>query len=166
VPTAEPEAVAAPAPSGPSERPEPVETKTRFCDDARLSSLLAEFDASERSLGGPPRPAPLTALDLEPVTANPGRFGDVGAGPGVFGSFDVDGDRSPDVFRHYSSVDYWAWLAFVRDEDCLRFVGYLEGYQVELMPAKQHGMRQARVLTYPLQGKIEIWRFDGKRYAP
>ena len=136
-----------------------------LCKDGRLDKLLAEFEAGERSLGDTQRCAPLTVEDLEPVEPNPGRFGDLDAGSGVFGTLDVDGDGKPDTVRHYSSVDYWAWLLFVQDKTCLRFVAAVEGYQVELLRAKHRGVRDVRVLTYPLQGRLETRKFDGKVYA-
>jgi hypothetical protein len=158
-PAAEPESADACTPRN-SPLPQAV------CQDARLAPLLAKFDESDKTLSGIVRCQPLAVEDLESVQANAGKFGDVNAGPGFFGAQDVDGDGKPDLVLHYSSVDYWAWFLFVRQKDCLRFVEAVSGYQVELLPTKHNGVRDVRVLTYPLQGHIEKRHFDGKTYAP
>lgn len=133
---------------------------------ARLEALLAEYDEAERSLGGVVRCQPLAVEDLEEVRPSKLRFGDLDLGPGFFGDPDIDGDAKPDVIRLFTSVDYWGWLLFVRDRGCLRFVDSVYAYQLEPLQSRHHGVRDLRVLTYPVQGRIEKRKFDGKAYVP
>jgi hypothetical protein len=138
----------------------------RVCTDARLESLLAELGKSDGELDGFVRCEPLSVQDLEAPPTRSGQFGDLDQGNGFFGDGDVNRDGTRDLVLLYTSVDYWAWFVFVRHKDCLRFVDAVEGYQVELLPKLSNGVRDVRVLTYPLQGRLETRTFDGKRYAP
>jgi hypothetical protein len=135
------------------------------CASDRLDALLAELGKSDGELGGFVRCEPLSVRDLEAPPARSGRFGDLDQGNGFFGDLDVNRDGKQDRVLLYTSVDYWAWFVFVREASCLRFVDAVEGYQVELLAPVDHGIRRARVLTYPLQGRIETLRYDGRRYV-
>lgn len=152
--------------SPPSEcTPRGPELGEPVCASDRLDALLAELGESDGVLGGFVRCEPLSVRDLEAPPARSGKFGDLDQGNGFFGDLDVDRDGKPDRVLLYTSVDYWAWFVFVRDAGCLRFVDAVEGYQVDLLPAADHGIRRVRVLSYPLQGRIETLRFDGHRYV-
>jgi hypothetical protein len=140
--------------------PEPI------CPNARLAALLAALGHDDPALAKP-RCRPLDVADLEIVKPSPaGHVGALELGAGFLGSQDVDGDGRMDLVLLFTSVDYWSWFLFRREPGCTRFVGTVEGYQVELLPSKHHGMRDVMVWTYPLQGRAERLVFDGSAYKP
>lgn len=137
----------------------------RVCDDARLRALLAELGTNDGQVTGFVRCQPLAVEDTEEVRPAIGKAGDTDLGSKFFGDLDIDGDRKPDVVRLFTSVDYWLWLVFVRERGCLRFVDAIDGYQVEPTKQKHHGMRDVRVLPYPLQSSVETRIYDGTRWV-
>ncbi len=64
----------------------------------------------------------------------------------------------------HGSVDFWRHIWFIRDGDCLRFVGFVDGYQIALAPSRHHGVRDIRAHTYPLRGVTETHRYDGSAF--
>lgn len=163
---AEPDAApAAEEPDSSACKPRGPALELRLCNESRLAGELRKLEGSDGEYEGFVRCQPLSVEDLEPVEAREGRAGDTELGPGVFGDHDVNADGKPDVVRLYTSVDFWVWFVFVRERDCLRFVAAVDGYQVELRPGKHKGLRDVRVLPYPLQSSVETRVFDGKAYV-
>jgi hypothetical protein len=72
---------------------------------------------------------------------------------------DLDGDGDADVVLVYTSVDYWRYFLFLRGEDCLRWVGAVDAYQLRLLGKKRRGaLRDLEGFTYPLQGSRFVKR--------
>ena len=71
------------------------------------------------------------------------------AGVGYWGPADIDGDGVVDRVMRFTSVDFWSHFLFLKKGDCLRYIGSLEGYQIEITRAKGATPR-ARVYTYPI----------------
>ncbi len=117
------ESVAAP----PSQCPHPASNAYKFCSDKNLTAALAELLDPARLAGE--EVCPVIASDLSPGNHAKGIVGDGASGAAFFGSWDVNGDQEEDVLLTYDDVDFWRWLFFVRERDCLRFAGFVDGYQ-------------------------------------
>jgi len=151
----EPEAVAE---TGPDTALPPPRPSRPVCNRAELNTLLSTLpkDLEEPSLGS------LTLEDLPEADATSGA--PQSDSFGFFGSRDFDGNGKPDRVLLYTSLDYWLWLPFVAKRDCDQFLGAVPGYRVMLKKSKHNGMRDLASLSYPIQGHIERFQFDGKAY--
>jgi hypothetical protein len=129
---------------------------------AALDALLGQYpkDFEDRSKGN------VTVADLALESPKrEGTFGDPAAGSGYWGATDIDGDGVQDRVLRYESIDFWSYIFFVRRGGCLAFAGFIEAYQVQLVPLPG-GLRNARALLYPTgpAQRIQAYRWTGTAF--
>ncbi|MEZ4221932.1 MAG: hypothetical protein R3B13_13450 [Polyangiaceae bacterium] len=162
-PELEPEANPEPEPVSNPVRPpaaaEPnAETRPRrrVCNPNELNAVLSTY---EIDLELNPRTPKLSDLpDAGPPEAETDGFG-------FHGPRDLNTDGKPDRVVLYTTVDYWEWLMFEQKPNCELFLGAIPGYRIDVQTTTHHGRRDLIALSYPLQGHLERFEFDGKRYV-
>lgn len=134
-----------------------------ICADGRAPAL--EAIGQYRPDFEHPDKATLADLELESPRTDAAFLDNVG--PGYWGPVDIDGDGVDDRIMRLTSVDFWSHFFFMRKGGCLRYIGVLEGYQVEVTRPKGVSPR-ARVHTYPIgpDSRVDAYAWNGAFFQP